>query len=126
MKVNRYRCKLCGYIYSPMRGEPRRGIPEGTEFEDLPDEYKCPVCGAAGKGKIGKWGFDLFIPTRYRCRLCGYIYDKKRGEPHRGIPAGTSFEDLPEDYICPVCFMDQRITDYYGKVLKQQFEPLDI
>ena len=121
-----YRCKLCGYIYSPLRGEPHNGIPEGTAFEDLPDNYVCPVCGQQGKGRIGKWGFDEWRPTRYLCSLCNYVYDEKRGEPHRGIKPGTRFEDLPDDYVCPVCALDPRISVQFGKVRKQGFEPLNI
>jgi len=120
----RYKCRVCGYIYSPLRGEPHNGIPAGTPFEDLPDTYLCPVCGFQGKGKVGKWGFDEWRPTRYICSMCDYIYDEKRGEPHRGIKPGTKFEDLPEDYVCPVCATDPKIVLRYGNVLKQGFSPL--
>jgi rubredoxin len=122
--VKRYKCSVCGYIYSPLRGEPHNGIPAGTSFEDLPDTYHCPVCGFQGKGKIGKWGFDEWRPTRYICSMCDYIYDEKRGEPHRGIKAGTKFEDLPEDYVCPICATEPKIVLRYGNVLKQGFSPL--
>ena len=124
--MTRYRCKLCGYIYSPLRGEPHNGIPEGTAFEDLPEDYICPVCGQRGKGRIGKWGFDAWRPTRYLCSLCSYIYDESRGEPHRGIKPGTKFDDLPDDYSCPVCAMDPRIRVRFGKVFKSGFEPLNL
>ncbi|NMB78346.1 MAG: rubredoxin [Methanomicrobiales archaeon] len=124
VSVNRYRCRLCGYVYSPLRGEPHNGIPEGTEFDDLPETYVCPVCGQQGKGKIGKWGFEAWRPTRYICSICGYVYDEKRGEPHRGIKPGTKFEDLPDDYTCPVCAIDPRISVRLGRIFKQGFEPL--
>jgi rubredoxin len=124
--MSRYRCKLCGYIYSPFRGEPHNGIPAGTSFDDLPESYVCPVCGQDGKGRIGKWGFDEWHPTRYICSMCNYIYDEKRGEPHRGIKPGTRFEDLPESYVCPVCALDPKIRLQFGKVLKQGFTPLDV
>jgi len=120
----RYKCRICGYVYSPLRGEPHNGIPTGTPFEDLPDTYLCPVCGFQGKGKIGKWGFDEWRPTRYICSMCDYIYDEKRGEPHHGIKPGTKFEDLPEDYVCPVCATDPKIVLRYGNVVKQGFTPL--
>lgn len=123
--MTRYRCKLCGYIYSPLRGEPHNGIPEGTPFDDLPDTYVCPICGMEGKGKIGKWGFDEWRPTRYLCSMCNYVYDEKRGEPHRGIKPGTKFEDLPDDYVCPVCALDPKIRVQFGKVFKQGFEPMN-
>jgi len=102
----RYKCRLCGYIYSPLRGEPQYGIPAGTEFDDLPEDYVCPLCGYQGKGKIGKWGFEEWHPTKYICAVCGYVYDENRGEPHRGIKPGTKFEDLPDNYVCPVCALD--------------------
>jgi rubredoxin len=124
--TTRYKCKVCGYIYSPIRGEPHNGIPAGTAFEDLPDSYICPICGMEGKGKIGKWGFEEWVPTKWICSVCGYVYDQKRGEPHRGIKPGTAFEDLPDDYTCPVCNLDPKISRQYGKVFKQGFDPLDI
>lgn len=40
---------------------------------------------------------------KYKCIICGYLYDPEEGEPTNGINPGISFEDLPEDYICPVC-----------------------
>jgi rubredoxin len=79
-----------------------------------------------GKGKVGKWGFDEWVPTKWICSVCGYVYDQKRGEPHRGIKPGTAFEDLPDDYTCPVCNLDPKISKQYGKVFKQGFDPLDI
>jgi len=124
--MTRYRCRLCGYIYSPLRGEPHNGIPAGTAFEDLPDTYVCPVCGQQGKGRIGKWGFDEWRATRYICSMCNYVYDEKRGEPHRGIKPGTKFEDLPDDYKCPVCDLDPKIRLQFGKVLKSGFQPLEL
>jgi rubredoxin len=44
--LKRYKCKVCGYIYDPEVGEPRSGIEAGTSFEDLPNNWKCPSCGA--------------------------------------------------------------------------------
>lgn len=41
-----YVCELCGYEYDPKVGEPANGIEAGTEFEDLPEDYTCPLCGA--------------------------------------------------------------------------------
>jgi rubredoxin len=124
--VRRYKCRICGYIYSPLMGEPHNGIPAGTAFDDLPDDYVCPVCGFQGKGRIGKWGFDEWRPTRYVCSMCDYVYDEARGEPHRGIKPGTKFEDLPEDYVCPVCATDPKIVLRYGNVMKQGFSPLNM
>lgn len=41
---NQYWCDVCNYIYSVLRGDPSQGIEPGTEFEDLPDDWHCPVC----------------------------------------------------------------------------------
>ena len=39
----------------------------------------------------------------YVCELCGYEYDPRTGDPDNGIAAGTSFEELPDDFTCPLC-----------------------
>lgn len=41
-----YTCSICGYQYNPEEGDPALGIPPGTPFEDLPEDYKCPICNA--------------------------------------------------------------------------------
>lgn len=41
--------------------------------------------------------------TKYVCNVCGYVYDPELGEPDNDIQPGTSFEELPEDYVCPLC-----------------------
>lgn len=40
---------------------------------------------------------------RYICLICGYIYDERLGDPDEGIPAGTKWEDIPDDWMCPDC-----------------------
>ena len=40
---------------------------------------------------------------KYVCDVCGYVYDEAVGDPDKGIPAGTKWEDLPEDFVCPIC-----------------------
>ncbi len=44
---------------------------------------------------------------KYECQVCGYIYDPEVGDPDGGIPPGTPFEELPEDWVCPVCGADK-------------------
>ena len=41
--------------------------------------------------------------AKYVCTVCGFVYDEAEGAPDEGIPAGTKFEDIPEDWVCPVC-----------------------
>jgi len=46
MKKRRYRCLVCSRTYDPAEGDPDGGIPPGTAFEDIPDTWVCPDCGA--------------------------------------------------------------------------------
>lgn len=52
--MQRYECEVCGYVYDPAVGDSESGIAPGTAFEDLPDRWTCPVCGA---------GKDQFSPV---------------------------------------------------------------
>ncbi len=40
---------------------------------------------------------------KYVCGICGYVYDPAAGDPEASVPAGTSFEKLAEEWVCPVC-----------------------
>ncbi len=44
--MDKYECTVCGYIYDPAKGDPDSGIEPGTSFEDIPDDWVCPICGA--------------------------------------------------------------------------------
>jgi hydroxylamine reductase len=52
--MKKYRCVICDYIYDPEKGDPDNGVEPGTSFEDLPDDWLCPLCG------VGK---DQFVPV---------------------------------------------------------------
>jgi rubredoxin len=41
-----WQCTICGYIYDPQMGDPDNGVAPGTRFENLPDDWVCPDCGA--------------------------------------------------------------------------------
>ncbi len=51
--MDKYICTLCGYVYDPETGDPDEGIEPGTKFEDIPEDWCCPVCGA------GKEDFEI-------------------------------------------------------------------
>lgn len=51
---------------------------------------------------------------KWACVVCGYIYDEAEGDPDHGIEPGVSFEDLPDDFVCPLC-----------GVGKEEFEEID-
>ena len=40
---------------------------------------------------------------KYVCNICGWVYDEAMGDPDNGIAPGTAFEDLPDDFVCPLC-----------------------
>jgi rubredoxin len=51
---------------------------------------------------------------RYVCSVCGYVYDPEQGDPESDINPGTLFEEIPDDWVCPIC-----------GVSKDQFEKMD-
>ena len=51
---------------------------------------------------------------KYRCTVCDWVYDHELGDPDAGIAPGTAFEDLPDDFVCPLC-----------GVGKEDFEPIE-
>ena len=51
---------------------------------------------------------------KWECIVCGYIYDPAKGDPDGGVPPGTPFERLPDDWTCPECGVE-----------KEMFEPLE-
>ncbi len=40
---------------------------------------------------------------KWKCTACEYVYDPEKGDPENGIAAGTAFEELPDDWVCPMC-----------------------
>ncbi len=46
---------------------------------------------------------------KYKCNSCGYVYDPEIGDMISGVPAGASFEELPEGWICPLCGVDKAV-----------------
>jgi flavin reductase (DIM6/NTAB) family NADH-FMN oxidoreductase RutF/rubredoxin len=63
------------------------------------------------KAKLKEGGKNM---QKYKCLMCGYVYDPAEGDPDNGVEAGTVFEDLPNDWVCPECGAG-----------KDQFEPLE-
>jgi rubredoxin len=51
---------------------------------------------------------------KYICTVCNYVYDPAIGDPDGGIEAGTAFEDIPDDWVCPECGVE-----------KEMFEPVE-
>lgn len=53
IKMEKYECTVCGYVYDPSEGDPDSGVEPGVGFEDLPEDWVCPVCG------VGKNSFEV-------------------------------------------------------------------
>jgi len=62
------------------------------------------------RGSVNIW--EVTSMQESTCQVCGYVYDPEQGDPDSGIEPGTPFEDIPEDWICPIC-----------GATKDQFEP---
>jgi len=45
-KMDKWVCTICGYVYDPAQGDPDNDVEAGTAFEDIPDDWECPICGA--------------------------------------------------------------------------------
>jgi len=52
------------------------------------------------------------VMQKYKCMVCGYVYDPEVGDPDSGVEPGTAFKDIPDSWVCPLCGVD-----------KSQFEP---
>jgi flavin reductase (DIM6/NTAB) family NADH-FMN oxidoreductase RutF/rubredoxin len=79
-------------------------IPKGKEDE----KQKATVKETPKDSSVAK---DL---RKYRCTVCGHVYDPAEGDPPAGITPGTAFEDIPDDWTCPIC-----------GVTKDDFVPMD-
>jgi flavin reductase (DIM6/NTAB) family NADH-FMN oxidoreductase RutF/rubredoxin len=80
---------------------------EKLENEKVPEPEAKPVIKVESKRE--KTAGDL---STFTCNICGFQYDPEEGDPALGIPPGTPFEDLPEDYRCPICNAGK---DYFSK-----------
>ena len=79
----RYKCEMCGWVYDPAVGDPDGGIAPGTAFADIPDDWVCPVCGAAkadfspaDAGPAPAAAGESSDMAMWQCQTsnCGYIY----------------------------------------------------
>ncbi len=77
----------------PMTYAFYREVKHGKTQANAPTYRKSDDKGEKEAGKMAK----------YRCTVCGYIYDPAQGDPDSGVKAGTPFERLPADWVCPVC-----------------------
>lgn len=78
--------------------EPQATFCVETNGEPVSAREYCNLHGLWEKDQKGE-----FHMKKYVCTLCGYVYDPAEGDSEYGIDPGTAFEDLPEDWVCPIC-----------------------
>ncbi|OGS20528.1 MAG: High molecular weight rubredoxin [Elusimicrobia bacterium RIFOXYA2_FULL_39_19] len=81
----------------PMTYACYRDIKGGKSPKSAPT-YIAPQAGNIGKEQQGGIKMD-----KYKCTVCGYVYDPAVGDPDSGIKPGTAFESIPDNWVCPVC-----------------------
>lgn len=81
------------YYHEVKKGKTGKGAPT---YQPQQEEKERITSRKSGNSKER----DM---QRYVCTVCGYVYDPAEGDPDNGVPAGTSFESLPPDWVCPVC-----------------------
>src|SRR6185312_12788122 len=76
--------------------------------------------GLAGRGRLLRHASGRYSSApmadatqQWMCTSCGFIYDPAEGDPDGGIPPGTAFEDIPNDWFCPVCGARKRDFEIY-------------
>jgi flavorubredoxin/rubredoxin len=89
-----------------------KGLPKSKDYEALDalaDTFKNRLSGTRDEPAKQK----PEASNKYLCPVCRYIYDPVKGDPAGGIPAGTPFEKIPDDWVCPIC-----------RVAKSMFRPV--
>jgi len=79
----------------PMTYDYYHKVRKGTASKNAPT-YQAKVANIPIEKDVSKM-------SKYVCDICGYEYDPKTGDTEHGIPAGTAFEDISEDWVCPIC-----------------------
>ena len=127
-----WECLVCGWQYDESKGLPEEGIAAGTRWDDVPKDWLCPDCGV-GKADfemvaVAPVAAAPVVPAVaaapvapvaaaapaaasvanppyqiWECLVCGWQYDESKGLPEEGIAAGTRWDDIPDDWLCPDC-----------------------
>ncbi|MEH6581185.1 MAG: FAD-dependent oxidoreductase [Halioglobus sp.] len=121
-----WQCSVCDCIYDEAKGWSDEGVEPGTYWEDVPDDWLCPECFTDKAdfemvvmgSSVERNEVDRPAPVSpvsndandepyqvWECLVCGWIYDEVKGWPEDGILPGTRWEDIPDDWVCPECFV---------------------
>ena len=87
-----------------MDAEARGGVAAGGRSASIGPAYSSAALpGGARERYISPPMSETATAQQWICMSCGFIYDPEQGDPDGGIPAGTAFDDIPDDWFCPVC-----------------------
>ncbi len=115
----KYRCKICGYIYDDEK--------EKVKFEDLPDDWTCPLCGESKEmfelvhteekavSQENSRKQDVFGKAEYRCRVCGYVYEEEK----------LNFGNLSSDSKCPLCGICKNTFEHGDEIDREIYRDID-
>jgi len=124
-----WECLVCGWQYDEYKGLPEEGIAPGTRWDDVPEDWLCPDCGvgkadfemvavAQAAEPVAAQVAEPVVQAAavavtadtaasayqiWECLVCGWQYDESKGLPEEGIAAGTRWDDIPDDWLCPDC-----------------------
>lgn len=124
--MDKWECTVCDYIYSPELGDPSSKIFFGTLFEDIPDDWICPECGASKNmfNKIRKRNFEELNMAKCkdgRKHVVVSGYEKKAGvkvsKYERSCP-NNNFKQSDDVYFCCVCDEECNSNDFHNINIK--------
>lgn len=78
-----------------------RGTATDCRFAPQDETFRCISLNFMYRGLLNL--IKTLIMKKYICTVCQWVYDPEIGDPEQGIEPGVAFEDLPEDYVCPLC-----------------------
>ena len=96
------------YIISSKKAEKFNGQIANTVFQITAQPKTAPTYFKEESKK------EVADMQKYKCTVCGYIYDPEQGDPDSGIKPKTPFENLPDTWVCPVCGADKSLFEKEG------------
>ncbi len=96
-------------VFTPVLAKGRPGEKEFTALDALADTFRNHLLTTQRTSEAAS-----ITMKKYICTVCQYVYDPAQGDPDSGIAPGTPFEEIPDDWVCPIC-----------QVTKDMFEPVE-
>jgi rubredoxin len=87
------------------------GLPRAKDYaalDALADSFKSKLTGIQAEAQAAP-AEQTSVTNKYLCPVCRYVYDPAVGDPAGGIPPGTPFEKIPDDWVCPICRVSKKM-----------------